>query len=339
MFILKNISLKPYNTFGLDCKADCVIKIRSESEAVKLFTGKHSLSKPVLFVGRGSNLLFIGDFRGTIIIPGLRGIRIEKRYKDTVIVSAGAGVEWDKLVEWCVEKGFGGIENLSHIPGSAGAAPVQNIGAYGVEIKESVVRVRTISCIDGSVRIFSNNECDFSYRNSIFKTKEKGKFLVTRVFLKLNLHPAFNLNYGSLEAEVQRLGGVNLQNVRQAVINIRRTKLPDPSVIGNAGSFFRNPVVSRSVSEILKKDHPQMPCFEDPSGGQKLAAGWLIEQCGWKGRRLGEAGVHEKQALVLVNHGNATGKEIFDLSEKIRKSVLERFGVVLEREVEAVGAI
>ena len=339
MFILKNISLKPYNTFGLDCKADCVIKIRSESEAVKLFTGKHSLSKPVLFVGRGSNLLFIGDFRGTIIIPGLRGIRIEKRYKDTVIVSAGAGVEWDKLVEWCVEKGFGGIENLSHIPGSAGAAPVQNIGAYGVEIKESVVRVRTISSIDGSVRLFSNSECDFSYRKSIFKTSERGKYLVTRVCLKLSLNPAFNLNYGSLEAEVKKLGTANLRNVRQAVIDIRRNKLPDPSVIGNAGSFFRNPVVSRSVSEILKKDHPQMPCFEDPSGGQKLAAGWLIEQCGWKGRRLGEAGVHEKQALVLVNHGNATGKEIFDLSEKIRKSVLERFGVVLEREVEAVGAI
>ena len=339
MLILRNISLKPYNTFGLNYKADCLIRIRTENEAVPLFTGDYSLSGLVFFVGRGSNLLFIDDFKGTIILPDLRGIRIEKRNKDSVIVSAGAGVEWDKLVEWCVDKGFGGIENLSHIPGNVGAAPVQNIGAYGVEIKESIVKVRTISCIDGSVRIFSNNECDFSYRNSIFKTSERGKYLVTRVCLKLNLNPAFNLNYGSLEAEVEKLGGASLQNVRQAVINIRRAKLPDPSVIGNAGSFFRNPAVSRSVAETLKKDYPQMPCFEDPSGGQKLAAGWLIEQCGWKGRRLGDAGVHEKQALVLVNHGNATGKEIYYLSEEIRKSVLERFGVLLEREVEVVGTI
>jgi UDP-N-acetylmuramate dehydrogenase len=339
MFILKNISLKPYNTFGLDCKADCVIKIRSESEAVKLFTGTYSFPGPLLFVGRGSNLLFIDDFKGTIILPDLRGIRIEKRYKDTVTVSAGAGVEWDNLVEWSVEKGFGGIENLSYIPGSVGAAPVQNIGAYGVEIKESIVNVRTISCIDGSVRLFSNSECDFSYRNSIFKTRERGKYLVTRVYLKLNLNPAFNLNYGSLETEVKKLGGASLQNVRQAVINIRRTRLPDPSVIGNAGSFFRNPVVSRSAVETLKKDHPQMPCFEDPSEGHKLAAGWLIEQCGWKGKRLGDAGVHDRQALVLVNHGSATGKEIFDLSEKIRESVSGRFGIILEREVEVVGTI
>ena len=189
------------------------------------------------------------------------------------------------------------------------------------------------------MRIFSNSECDFSYRNSIFKTRERGKFLVTRVYLKLNLNPFFNLGYGSLEAEVNRLGGASLQNIRQAVINIRRNKLPDPSVIGNAGSFFRNPVVSRSKAENIKKNYPDMPGYDDPSGGKKLAAGWLIEQCGWKGRRIGDAAVHEKQSLVLVNHGNATGREIYDLSERIRESVSRSFGIKLEREVEIVGTI
>jgi UDP-N-acetylmuramate dehydrogenase len=250
-----------------------------------------------------------------------------------------AGVNWDKLVEWTVDKGFGGLENLSLIPGKVGAAPVQNIGAYGAEAKDTIVKVVALDKNDGSRHEFSNIECEFGYRESIFKKKYKGRHLVIRVYFRLSVNPTLKLEYGSLKEEAQKLGGTTLKNVRQAVINIRRSKLPDPEIIGNAGSFFKNPVVSREIAMNLKKSYPGLPCFDDHSGGTKLAAGWLIEQCGWKGKRIGDAGVHEKQALVLVNHGKATGKEIFNLSEKIKSSVSEKFGIDLEREVEVIGTI
>jgi len=336
--IRRNISLKPYNTFGLDYKADCLITIYTEEEAESLFRNeKHH--NPFFIIGEGSNLLFTEDFNGTIFLTDIGEIKVEEADSENVIISAGAGINWDRFVEWTVEKGYGGLENLSLIPGRVGAAPVQNIGAYGVEIRDTLIKVKTVSCIDGSVREFSNQECDFSYRNSIFKNSEKGKCLVTRIYLKLNLNPLLNLNYGSLKTEVEKLGKTDLRNVRQAVINIRRSKLPDPEQIGNAGSFFRNPVVDVSFAEAVKNEYPQIPYFMDPAGGIKLAAGWLIEQCGWKGKRLGDAGVHDRQALVLVNHGTATGKEIYGLSEMIRESVAKRFGVLLEREVEIVGTI
>lgn len=264
---------------------------------------------------------------------------LKKKNNDKVIVSAGAGVVWDKLVEWTVNNGFGGLENLSLIPGMVGASPVQNIGAYGVEVKDSIEMVRTIDLSGGSIHVFSNNECEFGYRDSIFKKDKKGKYLVTRVYYKLIISPLINLSYGSLKEEVNKLGSETLNNVRQAVISIRRSKLPDPNLIGNAGSFFKNPVVTRSVADNLKTDYPLMPVYDDQSGGIKLAAGWLIDQCGWKGKRNGDAGVHENQALVLVNYGKATGKELYILSEEIRKSVLNRFGVNLDREVEIIGTI
>lgn len=339
MIIKKNISLKPYNTFGLDYKANSLTTIVSEEEAMSFFRSRECHDKPVLIIGEGSNLLFTEDFNGTILRTDIGEINVEEADSENVIISAGAGINWDRFVEWTVEKGYCGLENLSLIPGCVGAAPVQNIGAYGSEIRDTVLRVNTVSTSDGFVRSFSNDECGFGYRNSVFKGAEKGKYLVTRVFFKLKLNPELNLEYGSVKEEVEKLGDSTLRNVRNAVINIRRNKLPDPSMIGNAGSFFRNPVVSRSTAGILKHDHPGMPYYEDPSGGKKLAAGWLIEQCGWKGRRIGDAGVHDRQALVLVNHGNATGKEIYDLSEQVRESVMKRFGVVLEREVEIVGAI
>jgi UDP-N-acetylmuramate dehydrogenase len=337
--VYRDVSLKKYNTFGLDYRADCMFDIKTEKEAIALFRKEISWINPLLILGRGSNILFISDFNGTILRPQLGGIRIESNNGGKVIISAGAGVIWDKLVDWSVRKGFYGLENLSLIPGLVGATPVQNIGAYGVEVKDLIERVRTISVSDGSIRIFSQSECGFGYRNSIFKKREKGKYLITRVYYRLNINPLLNLNYGSLKEEVDKLGGATLENVRRAVINIRRNKLPDPETLGNAGSFFKNPVVTDSTAAHLKKKYPQMPIYHDRTEGIKLAAGWLIDQCGWKGKRTGDAGIHEKQALVLVNYGQATGKEIYNLSEAIRKSVRENFGVELEREVEVTGTI
>jgi UDP-N-acetylmuramate dehydrogenase len=336
VLINKNISLKNFNTFGLDYKAECLVRVRTEKEAIALFRGEISFRKPLLILGGGSNILFTGDFKGTILLPEFKGIRFEKTEGKSVVISAGSGIVWDKLVEWTVDKGLGGLENLSLIPGKVGAVPVQNIGAYGVEVRDSIIKVRTISVQDGSVRIFTNDECAFGYRTSIFKRREKGRYLVTRVWFRLSAEPELNINYGSLNEEIAKLGRTTLKNLRMAVINIRQSKLPDPEVNGNAGSFFKNPVVSRQLAEELKKKFPLIPCYADPSGGIKLAAGWMIEQCGWRGKRSGKAGVHEKQALVLVNTGGATGKEIFDLSETIKESVKEKFGVELEREVEVI---
>ena len=338
MKIHKNVPLKKYNTFGLDNTAECMISISTEKEATSLFNGDVSWSKPLLIIGSGSNILFTCDFKGTILYSEIKGMRIEKEEKENgyVIVSAGAGINWNDFVEWTVNKGLGGLENLSLIPGKVGATPVQNIGAYGTEVKDLILKVKTISVVDGSKRIFSNKECKFGYRDSIFKNSEKGKYLVTRVFYRLSIEPALNLSYGSLKEEVKKIGEVSLKNVRQAVINIRRSKLPDPEITGNAGSFFKNPIVKYSVAEVLKKQYPEMPVYEDKAGYVKLASGWFIERCGWKGKRVGDAGVHDKQALVLINYGNATGVEIYNLSEEIKKSVQEKFGISLEREVETI---
>lgn len=341
MKIFTNASLKKYNTFGLNYTADCIIHIRSRKEAKEIFDGTMSWQKPLLIVGEGSNILFTDDFKGTILYPDIRGIKIEdKDYNPgKVLVSAGAGVKWDDFVEWTVNMGFGGAENLSLIPGKVGATPVQNIGAYGVEVNNLIVKAEAISTIDGSIRIFTNEECGFGYRNSTFKNSEKGKYLITRVFYCLRTSPVFDLSYESLKDEVNKLGGVTLRNVRQAIISIRRSKLPDPEFVGNAGSFFKNSIVLDSVAEHLKKNYPNMPLYADRPGYKKLASGWLIDHCGWKGKRRGDAGVHEKQALVIINYGKASGKEIYELSEEIRNSVFQKFGVDMEREAEVIGTI
>jgi UDP-N-acetylmuramate dehydrogenase len=341
MMIYKNVSLKKYNTFGLDYKADCMIHLENEQEAIEFFNGNVVWNKPFLVLGSGSNILFTQDFKGTILYPEMSGIKIEEKDSNVgeVIVSAGAGINWDDFVAWTVDKGFGGLENLSLIPGKIGATPVQNIGAYGIEVKDQIVNVRALNINDGSIRIFENNECEFGYRNSIFKKSEKGRYLVTRVSYRLSINPHLNLRYDSLKEEVNKLGTETLQNTRQAVINIRRNKLPDPEIIGNAGSFFKNPVVKKSVVANLKNIYPDLPVYSDHEDYMKLASGWLIDRCGWKGKRRGDAGVHEKQALVLVNYGKASGKEILDLSEEIKESVRDKFGLDLEREVEVVGAI
>jgi UDP-N-acetylenolpyruvoylglucosamine reductase len=336
MLIRGNISLKKYNSFGFEYNAKHLVLAKTEKEAASLFNGTIRLKGPILIMGSGSNLLFTSDYSGTIIVPGFKGIKIEEESDECVIISSGAGVLWDDLVEWSVAKGYGGLENLSLIPGLVGAVPIQNIGAYGVEARETIVKVKTISTHDGSIRFFSNEECGFAYRNSIFKHREKGNYLVTRVYIRLKTNPVPDLIYGTLKDEVMKLGEPSLKNLRQAVINIRRSKLPDPAVIGNAGSFFKNPVVDVSLAEELRESYPELPRYNDPPGSVKLAAGWMIEQCGWKGRRIGDAGVHEKQALVLVNYGKATGKDVLELSERIKLSVFEKFGIPLEREVEII---
>jgi UDP-N-acetylmuramate dehydrogenase len=339
MIIKRNISLRKYNTFGLDYIADCVIHIRTDKEAGTIFRGDIFREKPLLTLGRGSNILFTGNFKGIILRPEFGGMKIEEKDGENVLISAGAGVTWDKLVEWSVKNGFSGLENLSLIPGTVGASPVQNIGAYGVEVKDSIEKVRTICLDDGSIRVFSNYECEFGYRSSIFQKSEKGRYLITKVYFKLTTIPSFCLSYGSLKKEVQNIGSETLINVRQAVINIRRAKLPDPDILGNAGSFFKNPEVKVAFAEDLQKEYPLVPLFNRNSGSVKLAAGWLIDQCGWKGQKMGDAGVHNEQALVLVNYGKATGMQIYNLSEAIKESVKKKFGVELEREVQVIGAI
>lgn len=338
MRILRNVSLKPYNTFRLDYTAREIIHATNPDEVAEAIDMVPQGSK-MMIMGGGSNLLFTEDFDGTIIHPEIPGIRIEEKSGVEVIISAGAGVNWDSLVEWCVRNSLYGLENLSLIPGDSGASAVQNIGAYGTEVKDFIHKVETISVRTGDTRLFTAEECEFAYRYSIFKGKEKGNFIVTRVHFRLSEKSTLNLRYGALREALQGKSAVTLPEVRQAVIDIRRSKLPDPEVTGNAGSFFKNPVIGHDAALRLKDKYPLMPFYPEDNGKVKLAAGWLIEQCGWKGRRVGNAAVHKKQALVIINCGGATGKEIFSLSEEIRRSVIEKFGVELEREVEAVNTI
>jgi len=337
--ILNNSSLKPHNTFGLDYKAERIVIVRSEEEISNIIREGETKGAPHLAVGAGSNLLFVSDFHGTIIHPEIEGIKIDKEDNFSVEVTAGSGVNWDSFVEWTVVQGFCGLENLSYIPGHVGASPVQNIGAYGAEAKDFVQSVKAISLETGDPAEFRNGECKFGYRDSIFKNELKNKYLITGVTFQLSKEPRFRLGYGFLEAETAAIGDISLKNIRQAIINIRTRKLPDPTVIGNAGSFFKNPVVTTEKADEIKSKNPLVPVYNEHSGGKKLAAGWLIEQCGWKGKRIGDAGVHDQQALVLVNYGNAKGIDIYNLSEKIKISVFEKFGIDLQREVEVIGSI
>jgi UDP-N-acetylmuramate dehydrogenase len=337
--ILNNSSLKPHNTFGLDYKAERIVIVRSEEEISNIIREGETKGAPHLAVGAGSNLLFVSDFHGTIIHPEIEGIKIDKEDNFSVEVTAGSGVNWDSFVEWTVVQGFCGLENLSYIPGHVGASPVQNIGAYGAEAKDFVQSVKAISLETGDPAEFRNDECKFGYRDSIFKNELKNKYLITGVTFQLSKEPRFRLGYGFLEAETAAIGDISLKNIRQAIINIRTRKLPDPTVIGNAGSFFKNPVVTTEKADEIKSKNPLVPVYNEHSGGKKLAAGWLIEQCGWKGKRIGDAGVHDQQALVLVNYGNAKGIDIYNLSEKIKISVFEKFGIDLQREVEVIGSI
>ena len=332
MTVRDNCSLADRNTFGMDVRADSLIDWASTDELKNALQG---IKRPILMIGGGSNLLFMGDFRGTVLHSTISTIDIIGSTDDHVHVKVGAGVVWDDFVAWCTVNGFWGVENLSAIPGEVGASAVQNIGAYGVEAKDVIDTVQTICLADGSERDFSNSECNYAYRQSIFKNELKGQYAVAYVIFMLSKTAQPKLGYGALEQEVERLGGPTLSNIRQAVIAIREGKLPDPKVLGNAGSFFMNPVISEAEFEVIKSNYPDVPSYPAP-GGIKVPAGWLIEKTGWKGRSLGPAAVYEKQALVLVNKGGATGADIKRLADTVIADVKEKFGITLSTEVNYI---
>ncbi len=333
----ENFPLKRYHTFGTDASALFFYEFTEARELPEFLNETEGWDElPLLILGEGSNLLFLNNFEGLVIHPNIPGLKVVHEDRNHVWLEAGAGVSWDELVHYCVYNEWGGVENLSLIPGKVGASAVQNIGAYGVEVCGRIESVTGFDLKTMQEYCMQASDCRYGYRDSIFKHELKGRFIVTSVTFKLDKFPEFKLKYGDLAAEVEKLGGPSLWNIRQAVISIRESKLPDPKVTGNAGSFFMNPVVSAELANQIKASFPEIPVYPEAGGQVKLAAGWLIDQCGWKGFRRGDAGVHPKQALVLVNYGNATGREIYELSEEIRQSVLDRFGVELHREVNVI---
>lgn len=332
----RDFPLKGYNTFGIEARAKYFMSVRTEEEVCRLFTeGDVVWSERLLILGGGSNILFTGDFYGLVVKMDLRGIETLKEHADYKEIKVYAGENWDELVRYCVERHLGGLENLSLIPGTVGAAPIQNIGAYGSEIRDVLVEVNCWDRMSSQLVKLPAEACCFGYRTSIFKTAAKDRYVILSLTLRLSKNPVFNISYGSLGQELKQMGvtELSLEAIRNAVISVRRRKLPDPSLVGNAGSFFKNPEVPGEVFNNLKDAFPGLVGYPQPDGACKLAAGWLIEHCGWKGYRKGDAGVHPEQALVLVNYGNATGQEILQLASGIRQSVKERFGVELEEEV------
>ena len=342
MEIKKNFSLKQLNTFGIDVSAKYFAAFKSVEELSESLESK-ALSSVIcqlssLILGGGSNILFTENYSGLVLKNEIGGIERIKEDADHVFLRAGAGVNWHEFVLYCIENELAGAENLSLIPGSVGASPMQNIGAYGVEIKDIFYALEAFSIEDKKQVVFSKTDCEFGYRESVFKNKCKGKFIITSVTYRLNKQPIFNTSYGAIEAELLKEGvhTLSIKAVSDAVISIRRSKLPDPAVTGNAGSFFKNPTIPNGHFEILKNKFPAIVGYPVNEHETKLAAGWLIEQCGWKGYRNGDAGCHAKQALVLVNYGHANGAEILQLSEKIINSVKLMFDVELYREVNIV---
>jgi UDP-N-acetylmuramate dehydrogenase len=336
--IEENISLKNLNSFGINAMARFRVIFTDVSDLDGISKSGELKDLPLLITGAGTNLLFTGDFQGCLIAPEIPGIRIITDSNDEVIVEAGAGVEWDRLVEWTVNNNLYGIENLSLIPGNSGAALVQNIGAYGAELGRLVKEAEVYDLKNGEFFTLSGDQCRFSYRNSIFKEKGKDRWIVTRIRIKLTRKPSYNLNYGNLSSEVMLAGGTSLINVRKSVIKIRESKLPDYRITGNAGSFFKNPIVDIETLDLLRGDHDQIPVYPaETDGFYKIPAAWMIEKAGWKGYRKGDAGVCDKHALVIVNHGSASGRELYDLAMDINRSVQETFGVMLEPEVRIIG--
>jgi UDP-N-acetylmuramate dehydrogenase len=337
MQIQSNFSLKPYNTFGIDAKARYFSSF-STIEQLKELTNGHPSGLTTFILGGGSNILFTKDFNGHVLKNDIRGIAKINEDDEYVYVKVGAGENWHQFVLFCIGNNWQGIENLSLIPGNVGASPMQNIGAYGVEISEVFLELNAFHLHEKSTRKFSLVDCEFGYRDSVFKKKYKDQFVILDVTYRLNKIPRYNTSYGALERELQQMKVSDLSTaaISQAVINIRTSKLPDPAMIGNAGSFFKNPSVSKEKFKDLRADFQNIIGFENSDGTIKLAAGWLIEQCGWRGFRKGDAGCYEKQALVLVNYGKATGQDIYDLSDDIRQSVINKFSVELEREVNII---
>ncbi|GAA4319542.1 UDP-N-acetylmuramate dehydrogenase [Compostibacter hankyongensis] len=333
--IYEQYSLKALNTFGMDEKARYYATFSSAEELRGLLDDARLRMPAPLILGGGSNILLTRPVQGAVLKNEIRGIEKTGEDAEYVYVRAGAGENWHRFVQYCVERGWGGLENLSLIPGNVGAGPMQNIGAYGTEIRDVFYTLEAMQLKEKKIVSFSNAECGFGYRESVFKKQYRQQFAILSVTCRLLKQPRFNIAYGAIRQELETMGvkELSVRAVSEAVIRIRTAKLPDPAKIGNAGSFFKNPEVAREKYEQLQKDHPDIVAYPLPEGGYKLAAGWLIEQCGWKGYREGDAGVHARQALVLVNYGGASGADIYRLSEKIAESVAQRYGVQLEREV------
>lgn len=331
MKIQKNISLKSYNTFGIDVKANQFVEINSIDELISV-TKQY---KDIFLLSGGSNMLLTKDIEQTVVHINIKGIEIIKENKHSVYVEANAGENWHEFVLWTLRKDFGGIENLSLIPGKVGTSPIQNIGAYGVEVKDTLSKVNAIEIETGKKVSFTNKECEFEYRNSIFKNKAKGKYIITSIVFKLSkAKHMLHYNYGAIKTELSNnnISKPTIQDISKAIIRIRNFKLPNPKELGNSGSFFKNPVIDKLLFIKIQKDSPTMP-FYKVDNNYKIPAGWLIEQSGFKGKRFADAGVHKNQALVLVNHGNATGKDILALAKKIKQKVEELFFIELEMEV------
>lgn len=338
MNIIENYPLLKLNTFGIDVKAKYFVSINTVNELIELTKTKVFKDLRLLILGGGSNILFTKDFDGLVILNNIKGKEIIDQTQQSIFLKIGAGENWHELVMYTVDNGWGGIENLSLIPGNTGTAPMQNIGAYGVEIKETFVELEALEISSGKIIKFNNSDCEFGYRESIFKNKIKNQYIILNITLELKKNPVLNINYGDVKAilESQDIKNPAIKEVSNAIISIRQSKLPDPKKIGNSGSFFKNPIVSLNQLEFIKKKYPNVVNYEINENEFKIAAGWMIEKAGWKGRKFNNYGVHEKQALVLVNYGLANGMEIFNLSEEIILDIKDKFGITLEREVNII---
>jgi UDP-N-acetylmuramate dehydrogenase len=338
MRILQNISLKPYNTFGIEANASQFVELQTLEEVQVLCQTFNLTDRKLLILGGGSNILLTKDFDGMAIKINLKGIEILKENDEEVWVQAMAGETWHSFVTYCVEKNWGGIENLSLIPGCVGAAPMQNIGAYGTEIKAVFSHLKAVEIATGELVEFNNEACEFGYRESVFKNKFKGKYIIVSVVFKLNKKPILNYSYGAIQDVLNEKGisTPTIQDISKAVISIRQSKLPNPAELGNAGSFFKNPEIPAEQYQQLKTEFPEIPGYPAPNNQIKVPAGWLIEQCDWKGKIVGNTGAHKNQALVLVNYGNATGNEILDLAKQIQASVYNQFKINISPEVNII---
>ncbi len=334
---LKHYSLLPHNTFGIQADCDRFIDMETEDDVMKLKDMLDDKDMPLLIIGRGSNLLLTDDYHATVLHCSIKGKTIVKEDGNSVLLRCGAGEEWDSIVDYCVAHDWQGIENLSLIPGEVGASAVQNIGAYGTEVKEIIHSIEAVEISTGKKHTFSNEQCEYSYRQSKFKNEWKDRFIITHVTYRLEKSTDYipKVDYGNIKSELERKGISlpTMKDIRDVVISIRKDKLPDPEVEGNAGSFFMNPIVEKATFMNLLEQYPDMPHYNVDSEREKIPAGWMIDQCGWKGKTLGKAGVHDRQALVLVNRGGATGKDILHLCNTIRNDVRQKFGIDIHPEV------
>lgn len=337
MKIEQNKSLKHYNTFGIDCKAARFVSVNDVEELKRVL--KEHAGEPIFILGGGSNMLLVNDIDHLVLHVALKGIQVVTEDEEHVYLEVMAGENWHEFVLYCIDNDYGGVENLSLIPGNVGTSPIQNIGAYGVELKDTFYSCTAVHIATQVEKIFSKEACDFGYRNSVFKNEAKGKYVITSVTFKLTkTHHQQNIGYGAIQEQLEEKGITNpgIKDISEAVIAIRQSKLPDPKVLGNSGSFFKNPIIDNDTFQQFRKQFPEAPFYEVSPTTYKIPAGWLIEQAGFKGKRYGDAGIHKNQALVLVNYGNATGNDIWDLAMKIQKVVKNTFGIYIEPEVNII---